>query len=524
LGCLACAAVAVVLVATATWRAGTSNDSASYLQGARNLIAGYGVSWKSGDGVVSAINYPPLYPLALAGPHLVGVDALEGARWINAALAGASVLGVGVTIASLTRGALGPTLLGSLLMLTSTPILTAYASVESEPLFLALLVPTLLLLGGYMESGSKLALSGAAVGAALACLTRYAGVALIASGCIALVTCKNGAPARRILAAAGFGVLAVLPLVAWLAINQATLGATTGRHFEVHPPTRANLDGLSQVGNWLLPSNIAKPVASTLLGLARGSLPPPVVPLGLGPLILVVLATCIGLGFVAPRAWQRQDARSMPEPAERPWLVFMFVYPLVLLASITFFDASTSFDARLLAPVYIAGLVLVCAFSASRWRSFARGAAERWATLALVGFAALHLAGAGQWLLTTRRDGIGYSGRQWQASPVLARVEGLPANALVYTNVVGAVYCVTGRAPDDLPLRADPLSGLADPQYAQKLASVRAQLSSHDAVVVLLTTADGADRYPAADELARSLDLQLVAAEPDGATRRPSKR
>jgi hypothetical protein len=522
LGCLACAAVGIVLVATATWNAGTSNDSASYLQGARNVVAGEGVSWKSGDGVVYAINYPPMYSLVLAGPQLLGVDALEGAGWINAVLAGGTVLGVGLAIALLGDGAIGPTVLGSLLMLTSTPILTAFASVESEPLFLALLVATLLLLGRYSESGSKLALVGAALGAALACLTRYAGLALIAAGSITIVASTNGGLGRRVLTAAAFGLVAALPTVAWLAINQATLGATTGRHFAVHPLTRANLNGLSQAGNWVVPSNIAKPLAANMLGWVRGSLPLWLVMLGVGALVVVVLAAAVWLVLVALRAsaWRSPGA---PEPAARPWLMFFLIYPLVLVASMTFFDASTSFDARLLAPEYVVGLVLVCAFGAGLWRrSVGGGASERWATLALVGFAGLHLAGAGQWLLTAQRDGLGYSGRHWQASPVLARVQALPQDTLVYTNVVGAVYCVTGRAPNDLPLQADPLSGLADPQYQQKLAGVRAQLDAREAVVVLLTTADGTDRYPAPDELARSLDLQLVAAEPDGAIYRAS--
>lgn len=513
-------------MATANWPAGTSNDSASYLQGARNVVTGDGVSWKSGDGVVSAINYPPLYSLVLAWPQLLGVDALDGARWINAVLAGASVLTVGLAIAHLTRGALGPTVLGSVLMLTSIPILTAYASVESEPLFLALLLPTLLFLAIYAESGSKLALVCAGLGAALACLTRYAGVALLATGCMMILAWGSGGPARRAVTAAAFGLLAALPTLAWLAINQANLGATTGRHFAVHPPTRANLDGLSQVGNWAVPGNIAKPIAGAVLGWARGSLPPPLPALAIGVLVLVVLAGGVGLGVLALRAWRGASARqhpSVPKLAARPWLVFIVVYPLVLLATIMFFDASTSFNGRLLAPAYVAGLVLVCAFGTRLWRrSVAGGSAEQWATLALVGFAGLHLAGAGQWLLTARRDGLGYSGREWQASPVLARVGALPADTLVYTNVVGAVYCVTGRVPDDLPLRADPLSGVADPQYQQKLAAVRAKLGAGDAVVVLLTTADGANRYPPPDELARSLDMQLVDAEADGAIYRPA--
>jgi hypothetical protein len=78
------------------------------------------------------------------------------------------------------------------------------------------------------------------------------------------------------------------------------------------------------------------------------------------------------------------------------------------------------------------------------------------------------------------------------------------------------VYCVTGRLPDAIPLRTDPLSRTADPAYDEKLQALRSQLATTPAVVVLLTTADGAELYPPPSELAQRLGVRLVSTANDG--------
>jgi hypothetical protein len=116
----------------------------------------------------------------------------------------------------------------------------------------------------------------------------------------------------------------------------------------------------------------------------------------------------------------------------------------------------------------------------------------------------------------TWRDGLGYSGRAWQTSPLVQAIVALPPSTQVYTDVVGAVYCAAGRLPQAIPMRVDPVSRQADPAYDQKLLALRDHLAGADAVVVLFTTADGADLYPPPPELASSLGLQLVQATSDG--------
>jgi len=518
LAVLGCAAGASVLVATSTWGIGLSNDSASYVQGARNLLDGHGVTWQSADGAVRAIHFPPLYPVVLALPALMlGLDVLESSRYVNALLATLNVCLVAVLIYHLSERARLAWLFGALLVLTNLTLLPLQATSLSEPLFLCLALATLLALVYHLESGSLVWLAAAAPFAAMALLTRYAGVALVITGFGAIVLLSWAPLWTRLTRALLFGIVAVLPLGAWLVVNQQALDETTGRQLALHIPTRANLDGIQQVAGWLVPSTIAKPLSTWVLSAST------TVRIGLG---LAVAVLAIGLIALALRSRVSPSSRYLLTPSLLAVCLFIPVYLVVMLISIVLFDAATSLNGRILSPTYEGGVVVCCTLAAAWARQVRLGQpAVAAATVGLATVALVHAFGAGLWLAATRQDGLGYSGQSWRASPTLAQLSSLPAGTRVYTNVVGAVYCVTGRLSNDIPVRIDPRSRQVDPQYDARMAALRAQLAAEpQAVVVLLTTADGADLYPAPDELARTLDLQLVTADADGALYRPGIR
>jgi 4-amino-4-deoxy-L-arabinose transferase-like glycosyltransferase len=518
LALLGCAAATSVLVATATWGIGLSNDSASYVQGARNLLAGHGVSWQSADGALRAIHFPPLYSIVLALPAFVlGLDVVESARYVNALLAALNVCLVAMLIYHLSERARLAWLFGALLVLTNLTLLPLQTTSLSEPLFLCLVLATLLALVYHLKSSSLVWLVASATFAALALLTRYAGVALVITGFGTIVLLSWAPLWTRLTRALLFGISAVLPLGAWLFANQRALAETTGRQLALHVPTRANFDGIQQAAGWLVPSTIAKPLATWVLSAGT------TVRIGLG---LAVAVLAIGLVAFALRSRVSQSSRYVLTPSLLAVCLFIPVYLVVMLMSILLFDAATSLNGRILSPAYEAAVVVCCTLAAAWARHVHLGRpAVAAATVGLAAVALVHVFGAGLWLATTRQDGQGYSGQSWRASPTLANLSSLPAGTRVYSNVVGAVYCVTGRLSNDIPVRIDPRSRQADPQYDIRMAALRGQLAAEpQAVVVLLTMADGADLYPVPEELARTLDLQLVAADADGAIYRPGVR
>ena len=87
------------------WGIGTSPDSVGYLQAARSIVATSGgvLVRPEGPGAVALTHFAPLYSFLLSFGGLIGLDPLDWARWLNAALFAANVLVVSV----LLRDALG---------------------------------------------------------------------------------------------------------------------------------------------------------------------------------------------------------------------------------------------------------------------------------------------------------------------------------------------------------------------------------------------------------------------------------
>ena len=84
---LTCVTVASVIWSLSRWGLGTSPDSIVYIAGARSLADGTGFSLiSSGGNPVPIAQYPPAFSGALAILSAIGVDPLDGAAILNAAV------------------------------------------------------------------------------------------------------------------------------------------------------------------------------------------------------------------------------------------------------------------------------------------------------------------------------------------------------------------------------------------------------------------------------------------------------
>src|SRR3972149_6912045 len=89
---LALAGLIAQLYATA-WGGGASPDSTQYIEGARSLLRGEGISAPEGDGTPRPITlWPPLLPLLLAAPSLFGIEPAEIGRWLTGLLLAANIM------------------------------------------------------------------------------------------------------------------------------------------------------------------------------------------------------------------------------------------------------------------------------------------------------------------------------------------------------------------------------------------------------------------------------------------------
>ncbi len=76
---------ATALLFSTRWGIGLSPDSVVYFASARTLLSGYGLSDSFTTGEFLPLTHcPPLFSAGFAGLGLVGIDPLDGARWLNA--------------------------------------------------------------------------------------------------------------------------------------------------------------------------------------------------------------------------------------------------------------------------------------------------------------------------------------------------------------------------------------------------------------------------------------------------------
>src|SRR5215213_7763064 len=175
------ALLGMVLILQATPNGlGLSDDSIAYIAGARSMAAGdgYREAWLASNQPVT--HFPPAFPSLLAFFGFFGIDPLHAARWVNALLFGltAGLLGTLAwrMVPSLTAG-----LVLAGLFVLSGDLLPVHAMAMSEPLFIFLSLLSFWMFDLYFERDLHWWLGACATFAGMAYLTRYSGLALVAT-------------------------------------------------------------------------------------------------------------------------------------------------------------------------------------------------------------------------------------------------------------------------------------------------------------------------------------------------------
>src|SRR6266511_5381320 len=254
----------MVLVLRATPQGlGLSDDSIAYIAGARSMAAGdgYREAWLASDQPVT--HFPPSFSSILAFFGLFGIDPLHAVRWVNALLFGLNAALLGILgwrmTPSLTAG-----LVLAALFVTSGEMFQVHAVAMSEPLFIFLSLLSFWMFDLYVErlpspsekwGGSEgwlwLIACGTFVG--IAYLTRYAGLALVATFVVALFILHK--TWRRRFVSIGIFLESVLPwFLTWSLRNWLVAGNTTNRTFAWHSLTSENIrTGLRVFSGFFIP-------------------------------------------------------------------------------------------------------------------------------------------------------------------------------------------------------------------------------------------------------------------------------
>ena len=510
---IALGAMATLYVST-TAGLGFGNDSVAYVGAARNILDGNGYARTSGGGEIKPItHYPPLFSLVLAaGSALIHYDPIRVARALIIFLWGLSAFLSGWLVWRMSRSAVAG-LVFAFLFAANGPLLFVYAVIMSEPLYLALTFAAFLFLFAYFNStkthlatestekkkfgrsslrtlwslwldfsGAGRWLLAAGVISGLAYLTRYSGLALLATFAAVLLLAVPGWKAKlrsTLIYLAG----AIPCILAWALRNMLEGLSITNRTASYHPIPAEKIDyGVRAVWNWMIPGWVGGVTSDwPVLSILRASRDWPATPYL--AVSVVAFALLAWLAFAARRLW----ARGMNDPSLATIFtstLYLFVYLAAILFSMFFFDASTPFKDRILAPIYISMLTAFVLLGVWLWRN------GRWPLRTLVIILALSaatvsVADAGRVVTRLQADPLGFASARWRNSKLIAAINALPPDTILYSNSPTAIYILTNRPAYIMPTPIDPVDNQPRVSFADDAAQMRADLLAGKVALVV---------------------------------------
>ncbi len=427
------AATLLVVYGTSKYGIGLDADSVTYIQVARALAAGRGIS----DAFTLQ---PPFYPmlLALGGAF---IDPLAFGVWLHAFLFGALLMLTGAVLLRELPNSTGLALLGVLGVLLARPLLGVASVAYSELAFIFLEMVTLFGLARFLQTERARWLALAICASAGAAMTRYIGVALIVTGACALLLFWQTAWRKKFLYAFVFVSVAALPLVVWAARNILISGEAFGARGTSRFTLQENIVLTARTfANWFAPN----------------------------PFAWLVFAALVVLGAIL--LFEKTRARKSPGHDARFFYVgalFCVIYLALLIGTATT-TAYNRIGSRLLSPLFIPAWMLfvygVYQVVVSRGRRI-----QIAACLVLVLTLLFPLQSARTHVERSVTDGAGgFNTTRWRASETIQyaiahRAELLPT---VYSNFPDALYILA-----DIPAQ----SVLPKVEYASNDPAFRAQ-------------------------------------------------
>jgi len=512
---LALAGPVLVLLATAKYGAGLTTDSVAYLDGASNLMSGKGFVSHTGEPLIW---WPPFYPalLALIG-SVTRLDPSAFAHIVNAILFGLLILLSARLLRTGLRLTAGFGVLGVCAMVFSVPLSAIYAMTWSECLFVPLVVLSLVCAERYRESRSVVMLLMMVVSTALACLTRYIGVALVPTGILVIMLAPEANLRTRLLRAGGFAVFSLAPLGFWLLRNYQQAGTLSGNRFHPVFELVTNIILLvTSMLSWYEPLGLAVKSAS-----GAGAQGAKSASLSINLFVALVGVCALAAALALSRPARTRLSRGIRAVLwhHQPTAIFVAVYSavLVLLAAR---GASSFVDQRLLSPLYVPATVLLLklAYRVLGQDRVAPAALSRRLPLVLL---SLWLCFPLAWVLrsTARRyeNGAGgYNTRIWRESNTIAQARRLPSadsGNYLYSNGRDVLWALAHVSASWVPSRTE-----------VALGDLRGRWPASPATVVWFDSITWRKHLFSVDELGEIADVERVARLDDGSVYRVSVR
>jgi hypothetical protein len=422
------------------------SDSAGYLDAGRNFADGRGlVLSRPGGRFVPLHLRPPLYSFILGMMIELGIDPIQGTRWMNIGLFSGLILTVGILTYFFSRNAWFTALL-SIYLLSQPDLVINYAGMMTEPLFLTLTIVQIGWLVLYVHKQDWMTLVGMGLIFLTAALwmTRFAGVAnwiVLGAG---LVLFSRRAVLKRVKTFILTGVTSAAPFLAW-SISVRMSGWSPGVYtFDLHDLWNRSavlrVTFIETLWEWLpfelLPFDPAYRVMLTTLGV-----------------FFLVLA-----GFVFYISYRRQSAQKpLITRSLFRWGMLLTLYAALhfIIVGFSFLfvtDPKPALNERVLLPSKISLILgLAVLLYASALPLIRRTGSFLVCVLFFLPLLATGIPQTVQTVVFDHNEGRGYTSASWQDLGVVEALKKLPENVPVISNDEAAVLFFTDRAAYLIP-------------------------------------------------------------------------
>jgi hypothetical protein len=469
----------------------TGHDSLFYLSAAKNIASGRGLYWTGSGGELKPLtHFPPFYPLILAGFSQIGFPINLSARLIAACLFGFNILLIGFVLYKFTQRVF-ISVLGASLLMVSPVLVETHLQAMSEPVFFFTSIASFVMLALFINQPRRSFFILAVLFSALAYLSRYSGIAVLAASFLSLLILGKRSFKAKVRDAFVFVGLTSLPMLLWMVRNKLLTGSTTNRGLYIH---LINSDTLRQfldtIFYWFSPK-----LHSHWL-----------------EVVLLSLVFVISAAF----AW-RQIRRHCETDCRAPYLaiillIFSVVYVVFLMVSLSFFDASTRISNRILSPLFLAYVLIVLltmSYSVKRVGQFIIPVG--FLVILFIGPLPYMLQQTNQMLTNIKRSGSGFTSQAWMTSPLIQWIRDSDSELVIITNQAMAVNFLTDIPAYQIPERFDPVKEEVRPDYRQQMQSIRMLLDEAHSFMVIFERRDIS--MPSDADLVEGLQLIFTATD-----------
>ena len=459
---------------------GVSPDSIVYLSTAKNLLDGNGFF----DRGHPMTHYPPGYPMLLAAVgFLMHGDVLDAARWLHAALFATNIVLMGVAVMIGTRRNLTAASIVMLFLLFSVPMIDVHSMLWSEPPFIALTLSGFLLLMRHIAMPDRRVLLLASLALGLAMSMRFVGVIVIPGlGMILLLSSDRAVSARRRDAVIAIAV-ASLPLGAWILRNVATAKELSDWRLSFHPVglghARVLLNTLHDFFLTVFVADIWKVV----------------------DVAAVLTLVGLGLAYLSRRRYFSRKSMDQGTVLQIMCALYFVSYVTFVVLAISFLDARTPLDNRMLLPALLPLLVALISLSWVASRESENVVIWRATLFFLLLCTSVDANRAVAEAIDIRGNGRSLNSVAWQNSPTLSALVHRFPSRTVYSNGEDAIWFRTARKSVSIPREVNPDTMLPNGDYAPELAAMCAAIRRSDAVLVYLDAISWRWYFPTAREI-----------------------